>query len=213
MHFLKCNHCGHLNEVKIETLIFCSQCNKKIDNNFPNWRISNPEKTFDDFKQLICISEDEVKKSSMKAKSRMPKGLKYWIPVVIVFAIFYAIGQWGGEKIKQVFIKPILNQAMVEYADELNKTCPFTVDEATQLDNVIVLPDNVFQYNYTLAFMKDSVNTDELKNYLEPRILNNIKTQPEMKIIRDNQVTLNYNYRDRTGAHLLTISVKPEQYK
>ncbi len=102
---------------------------------------------------------------------------------------------------------------MVEYADELNKTCPFTVDEATQLDNVIVLPDNVFQYNYTLAFMKDSVNTDELKNYLEPRILNNIKTQPEMKIIRDNQVTLNYNYRDRTGAHLLTISVKPEQYK
>jgi hypothetical protein len=66
--------------------------------------------------------------------------------------------------------KPLLNQAMIEYADEL-------------------------------------------KNYLEPRILNNIKTQPEMKIIRDNQVTLNYNYRDRTGAHLLTISVEPKQYK
>ncbi len=97
MHFLKCNHCGHLNEVKIETLIFCSQCNKKIDNNFPNWRIRNPEKTFDDFKQLICISEDEVKKSSMKAKSRMPKGLKYWIPVVIVFA-FLCDRPMGGER-------------------------------------------------------------------------------------------------------------------
>ena len=213
MHFLKCNNCGHLNEVKTAYLIFCSNCNKKLDNNFSNWQTRNPEKTFDDFKQLICISEADVQKTSQKTKSNRPKGLKYWIIFAVAFAIFYAIGQFGGEKIAGIFRKPAFDKAMVEYANEINKTCPMMLDNATRLDNVITLPGNIFQYNYTIAMVKDSINIDELKKYLEPNIINGVKTQPQMKIIRDNKVTVNYNYKDKSGVYLFTISVKPDQYE
>lgn len=57
MCFLKCNKCGHLNEVKSEYLVFCQKCNRKLENNFQDWKVKNPDKTFDDFKELICVSE------------------------------------------------------------------------------------------------------------------------------------------------------------
>ena len=72
MHFLKCNNCGHLNELKTEYLSFCSNCNKKLENNYANWHIRNPEKTLGDYKQLICISEDDIQNSNQKTKSKKP---------------------------------------------------------------------------------------------------------------------------------------------
>lgn len=214
MHFLKCNKCGHLNEVKSPYLIFCSKCDKKLDNNFSDWQRRNSEKTLDDFKQLICVSTDEIQKSNEKAKPDKRKGLKYWIGFAVAFAIFYAIGQFGGEKIVSLFMKPAFEKALVEYAREINKNCPIMIDNATRLDNTLALPDNTFQYNYTiLSVVKDSVDVDALRNYIEPGIINAIKTEPQMKIIRDNKTTVNYSYKDEAGEVLFTISVKPEQYE
>lgn len=88
------------------------------------------------------------------------------------------------------------------------------IDNATRLDNVIALLDNVFQYNFTLVSMtKDSININELKGYLEPSIINFVKTNPDMQTMRDNKVTINYYYKDKEGVYLFTISVKPEQYE
>jgi hypothetical protein len=214
MHFLKCTNCGHLNEVKTEYLIFCSKCNKKLINNFSNWQTRNPERTFADFKELICISEEEVKKSAEKPKSKKSKSLKYWIGFAVVFAIFCVIGFLASEKLMDIFRKPVFDKVMVEYAKEFNKTCPMMVDNATQLNNVLALPENVLQYNYTIVTMvKDSVNINALKEYLEPAILNTVKTEPQMKIVRDNKVTVNYSYQDKNGVFMFTISIKPEQYE
>lgn len=88
------------------------------------------------------------------------------------------------------------------------------LDNATRLDNSIALPNNTFQYNYTiLNVIKDSLKIEDLKNYLEPRIVNTVKIEPQMKIIRDNKTTINYSYKDKAGVFLFTISVKPEQYE
>lgn len=213
MHYLKCNNCGHYNEVKTEYLVFCSNCNKKLDNNYSDWTKRNSDKTFDDFKQQFCTTEKtNTEKSAHKTKK--VKGLKYWIGFAVAFAIFYAIGQIGGEKLVGLFRKPAFDKAMMETASEINKSCPIMIDNATRLDNAIAMPDNVFQYNYTLISMvKDSINVDELKNYLEPTITNFVKTNPDMQTMRDNDVTVNYYYKDMQGVYLLTISVKPEQYK
>jgi hypothetical protein len=213
MYFLKCSNCGHFNEVKTEYLTFCKSCNKVLKNNYSDWIKVSPGKSFDDFKQLICTTEatETIKSGS---KSHRAKGLKYWIGFTIALAIFYAIGQFGGEKISGFFKKPAFDKAMVDIANEINKTCPIMVDNATRLDNSIALPNNVFQYNYTLVMMvKDSINLNDLRNYLEPRILNDVKTNPGMKFIRDNKVTVNYSYKDMTGVNLFTISVSPEQYQ
>ena len=102
----------------------------------------------------------------------------------------------------------------MEIASEINKSCPIMVDNATRMDNVVAMPDNVFQYNYTLIGMvKDSINIEELKVFLEPTITNFVKTNPDMQTMRDNDVTVNYYYKDMQGVYLFTISVKPGQYK
>jgi hypothetical protein len=103
---------------------------------------------------------------------------------------------------------------MMEAASEINKTCPIMVDKVTRLDNSVALPNNVFQYNYTLVSpIEDYIDNDGLRNHLEPRIVNDVKTNPGMKFIRDRRVTVNYSYKDLTGVNLFTISVKPDQYQ
>jgi len=214
MYFLKCSKCGHFNEVKTDYLMFCSNCNKKLDNNYTDWQIVNPDKSIDDFKKLICISEEDIQKASIKEKPSKPKGLKYWIAFAVAFAVFYAIGQFGGEAIVKFFRKPAFDKALMEIASELNKTCPIMVDAETRLDNSMALPNNIFQYNYTLVNIdKDSVNIEEARKYLEPTIINVVKTNPEMKVFRDNKTTMNYSYKDKSGIFLLTISITPEKYE
>lgn len=117
--------------------------------------------------------------------------------------------------VQQVFFKPpTFDKQMMQIASELNKSCPIMVDAETQLDNAVALPDNTFQYNYTLVNMERAkVDISELENYLQPIILNNIKTNPDLKTFRDNDVVMAYNYKDRNGEHLFKLIFKPENYK
>jgi hypothetical protein len=103
MHYLKCNSCGHLNKIESETLLFCSKCNKKLENNFRDWHIRNSDKSFEDFKKLVCINELEIPTEKSGNKWTNPKSLKYWIGFVVAFAVFYAVGQIGGEKLVSLF--------------------------------------------------------------------------------------------------------------
>ncbi|MEO6902126.1 MAG: hypothetical protein ABI315_03150 [Bacteroidia bacterium] len=213
MKYLKCNNCGHLNEVKTEYLMLCSKCNKKLENNYSDWKKRNSDKSFDDYKNLICTTEIN-EASPVKTKSNKTKGLKYWIGFAFIFAIFYAVGQLGGEKIVGLFRKPVYDKAMMKIANEINKSCPVMVDSITRLDNAVALPGNVFQYNYTgINMVKESVDIEAMKNYLEPTTINFVKTNPDMQMVRDNKVTVNYYYKDKKGVYLFTISVTPEKYE
>ena len=102
MHYLKCNNCEHLNEVKTEYLFFCSNCNKKLNNNYSDRIKSNSDKSFDDFKQVNCTME-KVETAKITPKPKKVKGLKYWIGFAIAFAIFYAVGQFGGEMLTGLY--------------------------------------------------------------------------------------------------------------
>lgn len=213
MYFLKCAKCGYFNEVKTEYLVFCSNCHKKLDPNYSDWIRINPDKSFDDFTQKFCTTEI-IEIPVKKVNSGTPRRMKLLIGFAITFAIFYAIGQFGGEKIVRFIKGATYDKALMQSASEINKTCPIMVDASTRLDNTIALPGNVFQYNYTLVSMvKNSVNITELKKYLEPRITNLVKSSPEMKSMRDNKTIIKYSYKDKTGMYLFDISVKPEQYQ
>lgn len=213
MEYLKCNSCGHLNEIRTEYQTFCVSCKKKLENNFPDWIRMNPEKTFEDFKHLICISEKEMNKANTHTKVKKPKGLKYWIGFAVVFAIFSVIGQYGGKAISELFNFNSYDKVMMEVASELNKSCPIMVDSETRLDNTIALPDNVFQYFYTLVNMtKETTDFEFMKTQLEPTIINFVKTNPEMKFQRDHKTTVKYSYKDKNGIFLFTISVTPDMY-
>ena len=38
MYYLKCKHCNHLNEVKSEYMVVCGLCNRKLEDNFKDWK-------------------------------------------------------------------------------------------------------------------------------------------------------------------------------
>lgn len=131
---------------------------------------------------------------------------------LIVGALFFSLSYYGVQKI--IFAPPSFDKLMMATASELNKSCPIMVDEHTRFDNAIAMANNSFQYNYTLVDVEAAnINPDTLKKYILPGILNNVKTSPDLKFIRDHETTLIYNYRDKTGAFILKLPVSPEMYK
>ena len=102
----------------------------------------------------------------------------------------------------------------MEAASEINENCPIMIDNDTRLDNTVAMPNNIFQYNYTLVNLeKNEINIEELRSFIEPNVVNNVKTNPEMKAYKDNKVTMSYFYKDKKGEYLLEINVTPEQYE
>ncbi len=127
---------------------------------------------------------------------------------VAAFFIAYFVAQ-------QLFFKPpTFDKQMMKTASEINKSCPIMVDAETRLDNTVALPNKTIQYNYTLVNIeKGDIDISEFENYLQPVILNIIKTSPDLKYFRDNDVTMAYNYKDKNGEYLLKLTFKPEDYK
>ena len=129
----------------------------------------------------------------------------------IVGIITFALAYVG---VQQIFFKPAsFDKTMMQAASELNKSCPIMVDQYTRLDNAAAMPNNTFQYNYTLVNLeKSEVNIDTVKKYVQPGLINNVKTNPDLKLFRDNKVTMAYNYRDKKGVFVLKITVTPDLY-
>lgn len=99
-------------------------------------------------------------------------------------------------------------------AEEVNKSCPMTVDSETRLDNTLFKPESTLQYNYTLVnYEKEELNADTLVNSMRPNILNLIKTNPDLESLRKLDVTFEYSYRDKKGASVCQIVITPEDYK
>lgn len=112
-----------------------------------------------------------------------------------------------------VFPDPTFDKEMVNAASAINETCPMMIDGDTQLDNVVALPDNVWQYNYTLVnYVIDSIDVEVLEEGMYPLILNNIKTNPDLALFRDHEVTMNYCYKDMNGVFLTKLSFTAKEY-
>ena len=124
------------------------------------------------------------------------------------------VGITGYFIVKQlIFAPPTFDKAMMQAASKINESCPIMVDQETRLDNAAALPDNVFQYNYTLInAIIDSVDLKAFEDYMQPIILNNVRTNPDMKAYRDNEVTMAYYYKDRNGEFITKISISADQY-
>lgn len=111
------------------------------------------------------------------------------------------------------FSSSSFDKQMTKVASEINANCPVMLDKDTQFDNAMSFPGNIFQYNYTLVnYEPGAVDTNALKAYLLPNIINNVKTNPDMKFMREHKVIMAYYYKDKNGKYLFRLSVSPEQY-
>lgn len=158
---------------------------------------------------LPAIIADNVQPPTVeKEKKKKPVGA---IVGAIIGVIAVALSNYV---VQQIFFKPpSFDKVMMTAASEINKTCPIMIDQYTRLDNAFALDDKL-QYNYTLINVeKSQVNPDTVKKYIEPGIINNVRTSPDLKIYRDNKTTMIYNYRDKNGVFILKFSVTPDMYE
>ena len=86
------------------------------------------------------------------------------------------------------------------------------IDEMTRLDNVLAISGKFMQFNYTLLNL-DKSEIDMVTHDLESSVINNVKTNPTMKIYRDNKATVIFNYKDKNGAFAWELSVTPDMYE
>ena len=112
-----------------------------------------------------------------------------------------------------IFTPPSFDEQLMKAAEEINKNCPFMVDQDTRLDNAIAGPGKLFIYNYTLInWVEEELNKDELKEYIRPILINNMITSEDMRSFRENRVSLKYNYKDKLGVHLFSVTIDPSDY-
>ncbi len=204
MYYLKCNNCGHLNKLDNEDLIICRKCNKKLENNFRDWQRKNSESSFEDFKKLVCITEQEIpSQSDIKKKT---KSLKYWIGFAIVLVIFYAIGQIGGKKLVSIFksektSKEVLSQEWTSetYGDfGLVVETPvimtkMEVELPPQIQEVIEKMD-MFQYNSANGF-RVFISTIKYKPIVENADLQGAATGSANELRMQKGVT-DFDYKE-----------------
>jgi hypothetical protein len=152
--------------------------------------------------QNVTTKVEEVNDTKSKKKF----DLKTLIGFIIGFTVMFFVSQ--------SLFKPSIDKQLAKFATEFNKSCPMNIDEYTILKNVAALPNKTIQYNYTLVgIVKEEVEIDTVKKYVFPGILQNVKTNPGMKLFRDNRVTLNYYYSDKNGEYVTEYIVKPEMYE
>ncbi|MFT4667421.1 MAG: hypothetical protein ACI8YQ_003553 [Polaribacter sp.] len=111
------------------------------------------------------------------------------------------------------FEKPSFDKVLMASANEINKNCPLMVDRETRLDNSIALPENKFQYNYTLInLLKDSIDLMVAEDGIKKQLIVNVKETPELEPFRKNETVMCYSYKDRQGVFLFKIEIAPEDY-
>jgi hypothetical protein len=148
MKYLKCNYCGHLNEIRSEFQVFCSQCNKKLSANFSEWSKRNQGQNLNDFADQVGISaNDSVQQKKSSGHSNWKsKPIKYWLAFFVAFVVFTVLGNLGAEKILSFFRsqkteKEILEQNWIrqEYGD-----FGLVVETPVQLTRMeLPLPENL----------------------------------------------------------------------
>ncbi|UOY05510.1 hypothetical protein L0P88_16335 [Muricauda sp. SCSIO 64092] len=128
----------------------------------------------------------------------------------IVGTIAFALSYYG---VQQLFKKD-LESELKNAALELNKQTPMQIDQFSRLDSASTKGKTNFIYHYTLFDLeKSEVNLDTVNKYIRPNLIENIKNSPELKVYRDNNITMDYEYYDKNGAFVTKISVTPELYK
>jgi len=179
-----CPNCQTENELSSK---YCSVCGYKlpVDANINN------------------IAE-EVQQERAKPKNKF--NWKTILGFVLGFIVMFFISQ--------SLFKPSIDKQLLESVEELNKNCPITVDQFTVLKNAAALPNKTIQYNYSLVgITKAEVNLDTVKKYVFPGVLANVKSNPQLKLFRENKVTFNYYYSDKNGIFVTKYVVKPDMYE
>ena len=101
-----------------------------------------------------------------------------------------------------------------EVSQSINKNCPIQLDDETVLITTVCLSNKTFLCNYQLTNIeKDRIEIDAMKKLARPTLIDNIKSNPSFRLLREYKTTFAYSYKDKNGCFLFKISISPELYQ
>jgi hypothetical protein len=133
---------------------------------------------------------------------------------IILSAVTIIVAAGGYWYAQSLFSDKIsFDEQLIKISEQINQNCPMVIDSETRLDNTIGGPGKMFMYNYTLVNMsKDEIDIPQFKTYIEPRVINNARTNNDMRSFRDNKVEMVYKYFDKNGVFVFDVRVLPDHY-
>lgn len=100
-----------------------------------------------------------------------------------------------------------------ELVEETNKMCPHMLDQWTRLDSCAVQSGSAMRYYHSIVGELIVTDTTLFKSKLEPQIISAMKTNPDVKFYRDNDITMEYQYNDTEGKYIFSMIITPDNYK
>ncbi|MBB1139644.1 zinc-ribbon domain-containing protein [Myroides sp. WP-1] len=185
-----CQNCQTENEI---TSKYCSSCGYQL----PKIEVET---------SVEMDSKETHAQSSQKGKRKLNFGALLGI-VIGVAVVSFAVNYFSKSSIA-------IDQKLSVVASEINKNCPMVIDQDIRLDNTVAMPNATFQYNYTLVnYEKAQLNMEVVEQTLFPTLLENARTNPDMKEMREAKVTINYYYKDKKGEFVTKYVITPDMYQ
>lgn len=161
MNYLVCNHCNHKNAVYTPHLVFCNQCQKKIKNNFTDWKKSNNGALFENYISLETTTDASpinierpiklgwYKKSQLYFEQKANRDVKVIIGVVAFQLVLFA------------FLMKLQNNSLAlsnkETSNDFQSSANWRTRSITK-DISVSVPYNLIKVPTTLSlFMQDHI--------------------------------------------------------
>ena len=166
----------------------------------------------------IGIKGNEIVKQSGKVTTQKAYNWHYgkWLVagilinlalVILQIAQYYEEQSWGTLTGKG---EPAgFDRQFVEESNAANRTLPKMINDFIRLDSTSTGSNRTLHYHYTLLRSKVGLDSTQLNAILRDGILNEYRTNPDLKFFRDNRVTLDHDYYDADGNMVGTVEVGP----
>ncbi len=150
-HYIKCEKCLRLVELNSEYMVLCPKCGVKMTNSYSQWKLSNPDASFEQYISSCAVSGAAI--SGSRDQRRISRSIKRrrrggWAAIalslaLVLFLVVAAIF-WFTRDVRDSSIDDIVSARWsLNYYEDLQSTVQFPHSLALVSDTTIAVPDTI----------------------------------------------------------------------
>ena len=94
------------------------------------------------------------------------------------------------------------------FVEEVNKKCPYFVDEITRLDYAEIDENGFFHYVYSFpSISKKDIDINQFYTNQREILYNVYQTNPEVSFFKENNIVTKYTYNDKYNFQITSIVI------
>jgi len=106
------------------------------------------------------------------------------------------------------------DKGLLKEVEKGNKICPIVFDDIMRIDSFSMPQSKTFMMHITgIDMVKEEANYDTIRKYIDPNLLENIRTNPQLKSARNSKITFVHTFNDMNGEVFYEYIVTPDMYK